>query len=195
MAKPIGEPLFSFPPPKPITRIPAEASLCLEAEKRFLKAFLEAFYKCWPGMKTIHKGLTSYTADHEDCQLLASELGWAGTWCSKVMPSLHWEEAFGLDQDAWEAEAKELASAPLKVSPTVSPSPVPGPQRPIFKCLPENVRPSKPRPGTTLQTAIDVDLLDEDCIEKSLRELEEGLIIQRLPAKKARIVPTNLTFF
>jgi hypothetical protein len=56
------------------------------------------------------------------------------------------------------------------------------------------VRPSKPRPGTTLQTAIDIDQLDKNNFEESLREIEEGLIIPRPPAKRARIVPKDLTF-
>jgi hypothetical protein len=37
--------------------------------------------------------------------MLASELGWAATWSSQIVPSVHWEKAFKMDDDKWEIKA------------------------------------------------------------------------------------------
>ncbi|KAJ2925572.1 hypothetical protein H1R20_g11520, partial [Candolleomyces eurysporus] len=234
MLRDVPAPLFNFPPARLLTRVPDKSGSKIkplsrrpppqqqfitecgfyvaqargegpDAEEHFLKTFLDMFYKRWPGMKSIHEGMSFYTAEHGVC-MLASELSWAATWCSQIVPSLHWEQAFQLDLDTWDIEAaknqqhlerrkRARASAPLKVRQPSTPAVSVPPARPILKRLPKNMRPNKPCPGASLQTAIDVDMLDENNLEEGLRELEERMIIQAPAAKGRRIVPKDLTFF
>ncbi|KAJ3508957.1 hypothetical protein NMY22_g16454 [Coprinellus aureogranulatus] len=111
---------------------------------------------------------------------LCLDLGWAALASTLVHPTLHWRSLFQLNNEDWENELVPLCESVRKT------------RREAFRTTP--VKASKPhqRAGSSIETAIDVDELDDDDVEGYLEGLDEEVEVEKALTRGGyRIAPGN----